>query len=452
MYLWVVSGAPLADRLSDHLARTGLLAGPGLALLAVSGGPDSMAMLDLLAGLAPARGLALHVVHADHGIHARSAEVAATVADTALRRYGVESDIGHLDLGPAASETRARTARYAFFRHIQRRREARWLVTAHHADDQAETVLLRLLRGTAPVGLAGIRAHGPGGLVRPFLPFRRHELAEHAAGAGVPVFTDPANADARHMRSWVRTSLFPTLEGRLGAQALDALLGVARHAAEEAAAWDALLEVLPGLDVRAREGSADIARSVLAGYDKPLAVRVLRAVAARAGIRLGPRAAGRVKDFLAGAASGRRIDLGEGLLAEIAFDRVVLTEGHVTPPARVVLDAPVGAATFGAFRVAWRREPAPERLERGGWVTWLAEGSLAVRIADPGEALVPLGGVGHREVRRLLMEARVPRHQRSAHPVVTWNGGAAWLPGICRAEVGLPDPGTAAVRIDVTAG
>jgi tRNA(Ile)-lysidine synthase len=447
-----VSGAPLAGRLSDHLERTGLLAGPGLALLAVSGGPDSMAMLDLLAGLAPVRALTLHVVHADHGIHPRSAEVAATVAETALRRYGIESDVGHLDLGPDVSETRARTARYGFFRHIQRRREARWLVTAHHADDQAETVLLRILRGTAPVGLAGIRASGPGGLVRPLLPFRRRELAGHAAAAGLPAFSDPANSDPRHMRSWVRTVLLPTIEERLGGRAMDALLGVARHAAEETAAWDALLDTLPGLGARSAEGSADVARSVVAGYDKPLAVRVLRAVAARAGLRLGPRAAGRVVAFAATAASGRRIELGEGLVAEVAFDRLVLTEAHAPPPAPAVLEGREGSVAFGSHRIAWRAERSPDRLERGGWTTWIAEGAVAVRIPDPGESLVPLGGIGHREVRRLLMEARVPRRLRSAHPVVTWNGQAAWLPGICRAEAGIPEPGRAAVRIDVTAG
>jgi tRNA(Ile)-lysidine synthase len=447
-----VSGAPLPVRLSDHLARTRLLAEPGLALLAVSGGPDSMALLDLLAGVAPGLGLTLHLVHADHGIHPRAAEIAAMVAETALKRYGLETDVAHLELGAEASETHARTARYTFFRYIQRRRRARYLATAHHADDQAETVLLRLLRGSAPIGLAGIPAHGPAGLVRPLLPFRRADLAAHVAEAGLPVFTDPANEDPRHMRSWVRTALLPTIETRLGAQAMDALLDVARHAADEAAAWDALLAVLPGLDVKAAVGVADVARGVLAGYDKPLAVRVLRAVARRAGLRLGPRAANRVAEFLQGALSGRRIDLGAGLTAEVAFERLVLTDAVVVPPAPVALTGPEGEATFGDHRLRWRTEAAPERLERAGWTTWLVSGSLAVRIPEPGESLVPLGGVGHREVRRLLMEARVPRWVRMAQPLVTWNGAAAWLPGVCRAEAGVPDPGTVAVRIDVTAG
>ncbi len=447
-----MSGASLRDRFAAHLAQRGLFEGPGLVLLAVSGGPDSMALLDLMAALAPERALALHVVHADHGIHPRSAEIAATVSEAAHRRYGLETDVGRLELGPDASETRARTARYAFFRHIQRRREARWLVTAHHADDQVETVLLRLLRGSAPVGLAGIAEQGPGGLVRPLLPFRRAELAEVARATGLAVFEDPANTDPRHVRSWVRTALLPLLESRLGPDAAASLLSVAGHAADEAAAWDALLEVLPGLDVRASEGTADVARGVLAGYDKPLAVRILRAVAQRAGLRLGPRAAERAVAFIGDAASGRRIELGEGVTLEAAFDRLVLAGGAVATPAPTALEGADGAMVFGRHRLAWRCEAAPDRVERGGWTTWLAPGALTVRSPEAGESLVPLGGVGHREVRRLMMEARVPRGARSAWPVVAWNGAAAWVPGVCRAQAGVPEPGTASVRIDAAAG
>ena len=447
-----MSGASLQERFAAHLSLGGLFAEPGLALLAVSGGPDSMALLDLMATAAPGRALTLHVVHADHGIHRESAEVARLVTDVAHQRYGLETDIGRLDLGPDTGETRARTARYAFFRHIQRQRDARWLVTAHHADDQVETVLLRLLRGSAPVGLAGIAAHGPGGLVRPLLAFRRSELAEHARTAELPVFEDPANADPRHMRSWVRTVLLPTLESRLGPHAGASLLEVAGHAAEEVAAWDALLEVLPGLDVRASQGSVDVARGVIAGYDKPLAVRVLRAVAHRAGLRLGPLAAARVVEFIGDAPSGRRIELGEGLTAEAAFDRLLLSAAVPVTPLPVALAGAEGTAAFGRHRLTWRPETAPARMERGGWTAWLALGAVAVRGPDAGETLVPVGGVGHREVRRLMMEARVPRGLRAGHPVVTWNGEAAWVPGVCRATVGIPEPGTAAVRIDVTAG
>ncbi|MFI5206687.1 MAG: tRNA lysidine(34) synthetase TilS [Gemmatimonadales bacterium] len=278
---------PLAARLARHLEQTRLFEGPGLALVAVSGGPDSMALLDLLASLAPGLSLQLLVVHADHGIHKGSARIAAQVERIAKERHGLETLVRALALGADAGETRARDARYKFFREVQKQRGARWLVTAHHADDQVETVLLRLLRGSGPTGLAGIPARGPGGLVRPLLPFTRAELAEHVRSLGVQVFDDPANRDPRHMRSWVRAELLPMLESRLGSAARESLLAAQQHAAQDVVAWDLVLGALGTLDVRAGEARADIARAALAGYDGVLAARLVRAAARRAGLVVG---------------------------------------------------------------------------------------------------------------------------------------------------------------------
>src|SRR2546425_773266 len=172
--------ASLLDRFSDHLQRARLLAQPGTAIVAVSGGTDSVALLDLLQAVAAERGLALVVAHADHGIQEASGDVGKWVGGLAAR-YGVPFELGELNLGPNATETVARRARYAWLREVQRRRAARYLVTAHHQDDQVETVLLRVLRGSAPAGLAGIPARARGGLVRPLLAFTHAELVAHVA-------------------------------------------------------------------------------------------------------------------------------------------------------------------------------------------------------------------------------------------------------------------------------
>src|SRR5438477_3574178 len=117
---------PLLSRLRDHVARRRLFAAGGTALVAVSGGPDSVALLDLVHSLAPELGLALVVAHADHGIQADSSSVGQAVAALA-RRYGLPFDLGELHLGPDATETAARRARYAWLADVQRRRAARYL-------------------------------------------------------------------------------------------------------------------------------------------------------------------------------------------------------------------------------------------------------------------------------------------------------------------------------------
>src|SRR5256885_10452154 len=151
--------APLLARLRAHLDRARLFPAPGRAVLAVSGGLDSVALLDLMPSLAPERELALVVAHADHGIQTDSRTVGQAVGDLA-QRYGLPFELGELHLGPGATETAARRARYAWLADVQRRRAARYLVTAHHRDDQGETILLRLLRGNRlDLVVAGMSRH-----------------------------------------------------------------------------------------------------------------------------------------------------------------------------------------------------------------------------------------------------------------------------------------------------
>jgi len=441
----------LLPRLRDHLARRRLFALPGTAVLAVSGGPDSVAMLDLLHTLAPELGLSLVVAHADHGIQADSRTVGQAV-EALAQRYGLPFELGELRLGPDATETAARSARYAWLADVRRRREARYLVTAHHRDDQVETVLLRLLRGSAPAGLAGMPARARGGLVRPLLTFTRDDLAEYVAARGLPVHDDPANRDPKHLRSWVRTVLLPVVYARLGARARDDVARAGRAAALERRAWNRALRHLPDLELRVHEEGFDVARAGLAGYDDALAVSVLRAAARRAGLVLGVQRARRLVQ-LAQRPSGRRQALGGGWVAEVAFDRLRVSRARragAREVVKVVGSEERGRAQFGTFRVEWSAGPAPERLARGDWTTWIAGGDWQVRLVRAGDRLVPLGAVGHRPVRRLLMEARVPRSDRAQYPIVARGETILWVPGICRSATDLPRPGTPAVRVDVT--
>ena len=166
---------PLAERFLEHVTARKLFPRPGKALVAVSGGPDSLALLSLMRGAAPQLGLELVVAHVDHGIRKTSGQEAKALSRE-VERLGLPFELGELHLGPEATETEAREARYAWLRETQKRHGARYVVTAHHADDQVETILLRVLRGSAPAGLAGIKPKSRGGLVRPLLPFTKSEL------------------------------------------------------------------------------------------------------------------------------------------------------------------------------------------------------------------------------------------------------------------------------------
>ncbi len=450
--------ADLADRLRRHLRETGLFPEAGRALLAVSGGPDSVAMLDLFAVVAPALKLELAVAHVDHGIAAESGTVAQQVEQLA-QRYGLPCRVARLELGSGASETQARRARYRALRELQRELDCRYLVTAHHADDQVETVLYRLLRGTGIAGLAGIPARAAKGLVRPLLPFRRGELEawlgqrEAELATGRALHSDPANLDERHDRSWVRHRLLPLVRERFGPVAERRLADVARHAGSERRAWAAALRSLPELEFRAARGAVEVARLPLARYDNTLSEALLRALAREVGCVLGPRRSVRLLRFVRSSSSGRVMQLGSGWTAELSFGRV-----RIAPLAREAVAGvsvacggePEGLVQWNEWEVRWCQDTAGTPLRRS-FTTWVTAGESSVRSVASGDRMVPLGGVGRRKVRRLLMEARVPFRERDAYPVLVRREAVLWIPGICRSRDAVPRPGEPAVRIEARA-
>ena len=200
----------------------------------MSGGPDSLALLLLAAQVLPGRIAAATV---DHGLRAESAAEAAMVAKVCAG-LGVPHETLPVQLAPGNLQASARAARYAALADWMERHGLAALATAHHADDQAETLLLRLNRASGVAGLAGVRARAvvPGTrlpLLRPLLDFRRAELGAVVAAAGIAAAQDPSNTDQRFDRARIRQAL-------AAADWIDvpALAESARHLAEADAALD----------------------------------------------------------------------------------------------------------------------------------------------------------------------------------------------------------------------
>lgn len=196
----------LTTRFAADLAA--LWGGPGQLGLAVSGGPDSLALLLLAQAALPGRVAAATV---DHGLRTESADEAAMVAQVCAG-LGVPHQILPVTVAPGNLQAKARAARYAALAGWMERAGLEAMATAHHADDQAETLLLRLGRGSGVAGLAGVRAKGqvPGTrlpLLRPLLGWRRAELAAVVAAAALTAVHDPSNSDDRFDRARIRKAL-----------------------------------------------------------------------------------------------------------------------------------------------------------------------------------------------------------------------------------------------------
>lgn len=245
----------IAQASLDAIRRHRLWEPGDRVLVAVSGGRDSVVLLDLLCETAGVHGARLELGTVDHGTRAGSAGDADFAAALGAAR-GLPVHRFALGLGAGASEATCREARYAALRSVGAARVA----VAHHRADQAETVLLRLLRGTGPAGLAAMRPRA-GDLVRPLLGLDPGDLAAWAASRGLGWREDPSNGDPRHLRNRVRAELLPLLEA-LRAGAVAALCRTAALCAEQADALDAAAPPLRDpLDVGAlREASPAVAR------------------------------------------------------------------------------------------------------------------------------------------------------------------------------------------------
>lgn len=198
--------AELVARFVEALAR--LWPEGGRLGLAVSGGPDSLAMLLLAEAAIPGR---FEVATVDHGLRPASAGECAMVADVCAVR-GIPCSVLQVALAPGNLQSEARKARYGALAAWAENRVLSAVATAHHADDQAETLLMRLNRGSGLAGLAGVREARfmPGSavaLIRPLLAFRRRELAELIGPAGLEPVADPSNADPRFDRARIRSAL-----------------------------------------------------------------------------------------------------------------------------------------------------------------------------------------------------------------------------------------------------
>ena len=220
----------------------GLLAHGSSLVVAVSGGVDSMALLDLLLHLQERLALSVHVAHFEHGIRGEASREDADYVAAFCRTKGVACSVEAADVPQYAKERRmsletaARELRYAFLRRVKACVGAQAIAVAHHADDQAETVLQHILRGAGLHGLVGMKPR-TGDVVRPLLDCTKEELVAYCAAHGIEVRHDATNDAADARRNYLRLEILPRLAAHVNASAGAALVRLA----EAARADDALL-------------------------------------------------------------------------------------------------------------------------------------------------------------------------------------------------------------------
>ena len=191
---------------------------PGKYVLAVSGGVDSMALLDLLVKQAKSltSSVELVVAHFNHGIRSDSSSDEKLVVTTA-KKYGLLVKVGYGALGKNASEGEARYARYAFLAKVKKKYRARAIITAHHQDDLIETAFINIIRGTGRQGLSSIHSQK---ILRPLLSYTKEQILKYARKKGLKWHEDRSNKDTQYFRNYIRQQLMP----KLGAEKRTAII------------------------------------------------------------------------------------------------------------------------------------------------------------------------------------------------------------------------------------
>ncbi len=446
----------LLRHVRDTLPGLGLSAGALPAVVACSGGLDSTCLLHLLT-LASPRGTAFLAVTVDHGLRDFSTE--ARVTADFCRGLGVPHRLVRLAPGLARRAAsrgdslaeRAREERLAALVDAAPEGATIWL--GHHADDQAETVLIRLLRGAGVHGLGGMRSvQGP--FRRPLLEVSRAELEAWAAAQDLPVVEDPSNASHRFLRNRLRHEIMPGLLA-LAPGLVQTLGRNARVLQQQADALDRLVADSLAGKVDRRQGSLAVAVADIAVPGlQSLALHALLAECFGRSPAAGQVAA--VERLMERREGSAAADLGGGWTAAREYDRLVLRPAHPSAaghaPARLV---PGQALCWGGWTIALEEGEAPARFDDEGrgicWVDRRGPGTLTVRAWRRGDRMRLHGGPGSRLVSDLLGEARVPRERRGSVPLlVDEEDRPLWVVGVRRGEAHLAQPGGPAWRVVAT--
>ena len=438
----------LLQRVQQTIDRHRMLAEGGTVVVAVSGGVDSMVLLRLLLRLCARYRMSLHVAHLDHGLRGTESADAAVFVRRQCDAWEVPATITRAD-GTAwrdrpggSLEAAARDLRYRFLERVADEQGAAAIAVGHQRDDQAETVLMNLLRGSGPRGLGGIPPVR-GRIIRPLIECSREEIEAFARSEGIPYVEDSSNHALCYSRNRIRLELLPELAKRYNPHVAEALASAATIFEAEDALLNAMTEEhLAGVMISRSTRELELSVSRTATLPTALRRRVIRRSAHllrgdRPGLSLEQTLA--LERLLLGESARGAMQAAGGIRATRAGDRMILSlrENEVMDGIRPFsLGVPCQTAIPEVslrLRTDILEEWTVDQLGADPWTALLdaerAGTKLLVRGWEAGDRFIPLGMGGHKKLQDFFVDAKVPGHQRRSVPLVVSGGEIAWVVG-----------------------
>ena len=431
-------------------------------VVAVSGGPDSLALLHALVALRGRLKLRLHGAHLDHGLRGAASASDAEFTGRTFRRLGVPHTVERADVGAfrtahrVSLEVAAREVRYTFLARVASEQRADAVALGHTADDQVETVLMHVVRGSGLTGLRGMEAVSrreiagvETTLLRPLLSVSREETVEYCRASGLRPRLDESNLSGEMTRNRIRSDLIPLLE-TFNPAIRDAIIRLSRTAGQDLellesatdAAWDEV--------ARDHAGGIILRRDAFDRLAPALRSRVLRRAVAV--VRDGPEDIEDVHvesmaDLMDGSA-GRSLDLPGRMRFSVSYESATLLPAVEGPAARQSrldgahpLSIPgetrlpgwrVTARVLDAEGCEWPGGPEDLRLRdahRAVLSCSKVGGRLIVRSRAPGDRFQPLGMGSAKKLQDFMVDSKVPREGRDRVPLVVSDTRIAWVVG-----------------------
>ncbi|HEU5181497.1 MAG TPA: tRNA lysidine(34) synthetase TilS [Candidatus Polarisedimenticolia bacterium] len=439
--------AELYEAFKESLSRKSLWKAPESVLVAVSGGSDSVALLHLYARLRNESPFPLGAAHLNHAVRgSESDEDERFVAELARR---LQVPLHTARLAPQALEGKgegweaaARKARYQFLREIAAQVGASRVAMGHTKDDQAETVLMRLLRGSGRRGLGGIHPAVEGVFIRPLLGFTKQELAGYLQERGEIWREDSSNRSRANLRSRIRHDLIPALRGEFNPDLVDTLARTAEVFREEDDYLASVTAEIARRLIRSESHSLSLGIPALRALPAALRRRLLRSFVEQAfspGLPPPDFALTSILEALIEEARhGAAANLPGGLQARVLYADLVIARPMELPLEVVPLPIP-GQASLPelGFRLCARRAPVSEvgdprqvtSAERALLDADSLPGPLAVRHRRKGDLFRPLGAPGESKLKSYFIDHKVPRPARDRVPLVVSGDRIAWVVG-----------------------
>ncbi len=430
------------------IRRHAMLAGGETVLVAVSGGADSVALLYVLVQLASAWNLQLRVLHVDHQLRPHSSRDGEFVRRVAAG-LRVPAEVATVVVaGGESLEAAARAARYGALEVHASRLGAHRIAIAHTADDQAETVLMRLLEGAGVRGLAGIPPVR-GRIIRPLIAEARASLRSVLGEAGLEWIEDPSNEDRRFLRNRIRHELLPLLAASYNPAIVEALGRTGRLVAVTASTLEAVATVeLDRLGARVGDELV-LPLAEMKALPREVAAEALRQGAARMGSSRPLRAWAHrgLRRVLAHPAPRHPFAWG-GVLIEVSVGKIrlatrpahPLAQREIPVPGKVLL--PEAGLVLESTLFLEGEAPMPADAHQAVFDADALARPLIVRSRRPGDRLRPFGATGERRVKGLLLEAGLPRWERGRVPLVQAGPELVWVGGVRRGAAAPVTPAT----------